>query len=199
MLADRIVGGHEVEIQEYPWQVSIVNSNGHFCGGVIIDRRRILTAAHCIQRGNNPDYEEFIRIRAGSSNRMSGGVLRPITKAITHANFSDPVKFNNDIAILILKYPLVFSASIQPVSLPEPNEQIAANTTVFISGWGYQAIEDQVNLPMILNAVAVPIVDHKDCQEAYGEALTENMICAGLLKVGGKGACQVRYTHWFNL
>lgn len=178
-------------IEEFPWQVSILDANGHFCGGVIIDKRRILTAAHCIQRNNNPDYEEFIRVRAGSTNRLRGGVLRGVAKAITHKNFGDPVEFNNDIAILFLKHPLVYSASIQPIALPAANEQILANSTVFVSGWGFRRLQDEVFLPTVLNAVAVPIVEHTDCENAYGDDLTANMICAGIWKVGGKDSCQV--------
>lgn len=47
--SDRIVGGNETTIEEYPWQVSLQESAGHFCGGSIIEREWILTAAHCIR------------------------------------------------------------------------------------------------------------------------------------------------------
>lgn len=193
--ADRIVGGHEAKIEDFPWQVSIIDMNGHFCGGIIIDKRRILTAAHCIRRGNNPDYEHFIRIRAGSSNRKSGGALRAVTKVVIHQNFNDDT-FDNDIAMIFLKYPLVWSASTQPIALPRRNESIAANTTVVVSGWGYRMTEDEDDLPIILNAVEIPIVDREDCEKAY-EQLTENMICAGLLNVGGKDSCQVCKKYFY--
>ena len=49
-----IVGGTDALQNEYPWMVSLhkiysSNSNSvHQCGGSIIDRRWVLTAAHCI-------------------------------------------------------------------------------------------------------------------------------------------------------
>ncbi len=39
----------------------------------------------------------------------------------------------------------------------------------------------------------IPVVSDSDCNKNYGGGITSNMICAGLLNVGGKGACQVRH------
>ncbi|XP_069974237.1 ovochymase-2-like [Penaeus vannamei] len=47
--ANRIVGGEETEVNEYPWMVSLVDGSGyyHFCGGSIISSQWVVTAAHC--------------------------------------------------------------------------------------------------------------------------------------------------------
>ncbi len=39
----------------------------------------------------------------------------------------------------------------------------------------------------------VPVVSNSNCDDAYGGSITSNMICAGLLNVGGKDSCQVRH------
>lgn len=47
----KIVGGSEAADGEFPWQVSLRSVAGlgatHFCGGAVIDKDWILTAAHC--------------------------------------------------------------------------------------------------------------------------------------------------------
>ncbi len=39
----------------------------------------------------------------------------------------------------------------------------------------------------------IPVVSNSNCADAYGGTITSNMICAGLLNVGGKDSCDVRY------
>ncbi len=48
---ERIVGGRAARDGEFPWQISIYRFNSmqvSFCGGSIIDKNTILTAAHCV-------------------------------------------------------------------------------------------------------------------------------------------------------
>merc|ERR1719347_2535313 len=51
----RIVGGQEVEVNEWPWQAGMVwsGSSSVFCGATVISDEWILTAAHCVD-GTDP-------------------------------------------------------------------------------------------------------------------------------------------------
>lgn len=191
------MGGAEVSINDFPWQVSIRSLRGHFCGGSIIDFRRILTAAHCLYRSvqNDPDYAYYITVRVGSSNHTTGGTLHRVKKIFIHESYNESISINNDIAILVLQRPLLFNRRVQPILLPRQDQIIPVNTTVLISGWGtlyYGSYE----LPDILNAAAVQIIDQSSCNQAYAgnttkEIISQNMLCAGVLNLGGRDSCQV--------
>ena len=54
----RIHGGSDAEINQFPYQVSILKDNIYYCGGAIIGDKYILTAAQCVVNrkgsGNEP-------------------------------------------------------------------------------------------------------------------------------------------------
>ena len=69
---DRIVGGHDVDISERPFQVVFQFYGTIFCGGAWIGGNKVLTAAHCC---DGTDASE-VTVRAGSARHASGGTVR---------------------------------------------------------------------------------------------------------------------------
>lgn len=59
---NRIIGGNEAQLGDYPWQVSLhlyipaANNSMHVCGGTYISEEWVLTAAHCLDTGLDMKY-----------------------------------------------------------------------------------------------------------------------------------------------
>lgn len=95
-----------------------------------------------------------------------------------------------DFALLELEKNITFSDKIQPVQLPTVSQELKDNVTCFVSGWG--AVRS-IGIPTIrLRGVEVPVVNQKQCTDAYSGfiTVTPRMICAGNYNNGGIDACQ---------
>ncbi|XP_065576743.1 serine protease 33-like [Artemia franciscana] len=51
-MGTRIVGGTSSHPGRWPWMAAMYRGSIHYCGGVLITDRHILTAAHCVARYN---------------------------------------------------------------------------------------------------------------------------------------------------
>lgn len=196
---EKIVGGQNVTIEQFPWQVSLFNatSGRHFCGGSIIDRFTILTAAHCIRPGRP------VSVRVGTTFHREGGSIHESSRIIVHPAY-DRSTFDSDLALVILKYPLIYNQFVQPVALPEFDYDLDNNSSVLVSGWGFRKIANETTLPEHLQAVEVHVIDQDRCADSYQTDdhtfdITDNMFCAGVENVGGKDSCQVSFQHFKNL
>ncbi|KAI4458493.1 polyserase-related [Holotrichia oblita] len=189
---DRIVGGQEVDIADYPYQVALYVDGELSCGGSIVNEHLVVTAAHCIHE--NYTYA----IRVGSSSYKHGGEVYQIDpkNIIAHEKF-DSNSTDYDIALLRVSQSLLSENSIaKAVKLPVSGQKTDAGVLAKVSGWGDR---QQKNFPKFngnssddkLRAVEVPIVEQAECKKRYrSHPITDRMICAGYLDIGGKDACQ---------
>ncbi len=187
---DKIVGGDEVDIRDYPWQVSLQTvpqfGSQHFCGGTIIDSEWILTASHCLDDENMTP--SVIRVRAGfTSLSSSEGSFHNISEIILHPEYNGN-NYRNDIALLKLSDPIdLDDPSTEKVDLVrsfDVEEGLTdAGVMAKVSGWG--ALSSGGQSPNVLHAVEVPIVAGS---AGYNPAsITDGMILAGAT---GQDACQ---------
>ena len=162
----RIVGGEEAADGEFPWQVSLRQIAGvgatHFCGGSVIDKDWVLTAAHCCA-GQTPLFMHVVAGGIEKNHFEDEEQTKNIAKIIKHPNY-DASTITNDICLLHLSESLEWTDWVQPVSLPQQDQMTEAGTMCTVTGWGTLS-EGGINLPNILHKVTVPVVSDEDCNE----------------------------------
>lgn len=182
--SSRIVGGTEAVNGAWPWQVSLQVSGQHSCGGSVISRYWILSAAHCFKYSSSPS---LWRVYYGDVN-LENMFNSRVQKIIKHKDF-DTRTNNYDIALLKLDTPLTFNNKVRPVCLPNVDLNLSANRQAWITGWG--ALQSTGPTPKIMNQAKVTIYSRATCNapEVLNGEVTKAMFCAGSLE-GGVDSCQ---------
>ncbi|XP_018056815.1 PREDICTED: trypsin-1-like [Atta colombica] len=184
---NRIVGGVETLVNQYPWMVLLLYRGQFYCGGTIINSRHVLTAAHCVDRFDMKKLIARILEHDWNSTDESKTQDFQIEKIIKHPSYST-INYDNDIALLKLKDTIKFQGSMRPACLPEKVKTFAGKKGI-ATGWG--AIEEGGQVSYTLQEVFVPILSNAECRATKYPArkITDNMMCAGF-KEGGKDSCQ---------
>ncbi|KAL7798431.1 trypsin-like serine protease [Trichoderma ceciliae] len=178
-----IVGGTSAALGEFPYIVSLSTQGSHFCGGVLVNARTVVTAGHC-----SVDFSASqVKVRAGTLTWASGGTQVGVSQIIVNPSYvtrSGVPDF--DVAVWHLSSSIPTSSTIGYAKLPASGSDPASGSTLTTAGWG-TTNENSNSLPSRLNKVSVPVVSRSTCQAEYG-VITNNMFCAGLAQ-GGKDSC----------
>ena len=185
----RVISGDKVPEGAYPWMVALLfKYNGsatdeHYCGGTLVDRQWVMTAAHCVQAigiENSTDIEVLI-----GQNKLSGttGMRVPVRGAVIHPGY-DRWTIKNDFALLKLEFPVPY----ETVTVANPSSDGALyqeGTLAKVIGWG---VTDPLLpiLPDDLQEASLPMVSDERCLEANGRIFSaDSMVCAGELSAAG--------------
>ena len=166
-----IIGGEAAEAGAFPFQVA-VTTNRSFCGGTFIAGDWVLTAAHCVDGGVNPDSA---RVRAGTLDLREGGEFIKVARILIHPAFGT-AGINNDIALLQLdsyhRYPRIELLTPDRAVLAEPGTMA---TTV---GWGLTS--EGGNPSPTLKKLEAQIISNDECKTHLDSSVLETTICAGM-------------------
>merc|ERR1712212_640975 len=202
--SDRIVGGKEVNPKnKLPYQVLVspCNKEGRclMCGGTILNKRYVVTAAHCLYGGN-----DLMTLKGGATFRVMLGehdhckatssfVLASAVHKHPKFDLNNP-SGDNDIAILKLSKDLTFSDKIKPVCLPTSATKDYSGKASTVSGWGgtkaYTPLKpvDQPRQCALKEAIVnILKPSSTKCSNFIGDSTSTTRLCAW---GKGKDACQ---------
>ncbi|XP_034237241.1 serine proteinase stubble-like [Thrips palmi] len=179
---ERIVGGQNADIGEWPWIAALFNGGRQFCGGSLIDSTHILSAAHCVAHMSSWDVAR-LTVRLGDHNIRTNSETKHIEKkvrrVVRHRGFDSRTLYN-DVAILTLDSPVQFRRDIRPICMPSGSAAYAGKTATVI-GWG--SLRESGPQPAVLQEVNIPVWTNAECRQKYGNAapggIVDTFLCAG--------------------
>ncbi|CAH1785836.1 unnamed protein product [Owenia fusiformis] len=196
----RIIGGEAAVNHTWPWAVSLLWNGEHYCGGTLISRSYVVTAAHCFVNQRAIFYRNWTLVfgehdlsiteKSQQERKMNSFTIHPFYEAegVLH-----------DIALVELNRPIDYNIYVSPVCLPHVDYFEKAVTegdpgninSCYIVGWGVtQVIGPDQKQSNKLQELAVPIINQTLCNSPYwyDGRVKSTMMCAGYAE-GRKDAC----------
>lgn len=142
-----VMNGTDAVAGEFPFMVDLYFkstffskspdlSTQHFCGGVLINKNWILTAAHCADRYSKVNIGVAFNV-LNLKDKVDKNNLRTVSKMIIHEDYKPKLNEVNPNDIALLKLNKSFETAT-PINLSQSNIS-TYNYSGTILGWGYKS------------------------------------------------------------
>ncbi|CRL03726.1 CLUMA_CG016552, isoform A, partial [Clunio marinus] len=191
--------GKVVKRSQWPFLVVLMyTADGKFfCGGTLISRSHVLTAAHCLQEKSQETPltpSEFV-LHLGKYNLSAlyerGSITVFPEKIKIHPNWNiHQEKYDSDIALIKIVGNVPLRSNIYPACLWTSALEMKNAPTGTVIGWG--ATEDQLTTQnqLIPRQIELKIVTNEVCyeDEFMGSLISSRTFCA--IGENGSGPCK---------
>ncbi|XP_065334743.1 uncharacterized protein LOC135936007 [Cloeon dipterum] len=177
----------EFETQQnggHPWHADIFKKSEDLtaCGGTLISKRAVLTAAHCIFEMNATDFEVSIGMHNKSLINHSSIQTNTPRKLISHPKYVSG-QFHYDVGLMIFEIGFELTHHVRPIYLWNEDTDLNQVTGKLATAVGF-GIDESNTLPESLKEIRLPIKAYKNCyqndQKFFGKHLKPgDNFCAG--------------------
>ncbi|XP_047106454.1 brachyurin-like [Schistocerca piceifrons] len=171
---ERIIGGVEASLGQFPWQAAVRLDGSAFCGGSLITENCVLTAAHCAY--GTTSFTISLGTLSSAEN-PEGALTQTSTDAVVHQDYwTDGSTTDNDVAVVHLSEMVTLTDTIKTVRLASQVDKTYNYWTATLSGWGKVSDESQTVSPTLMY-VDLVVIRNEDCEEAFPGAISIDHIC----------------------
>lgn len=162
-----------VNMQDYPYHVSVETEGKHLCGGVIIDDYWIVTASSCLQKSVDA---KTLRVRAGTSRLGYHGGLYSVEKVVRFdikKQYFRSTGKDGDLAMIKVATSFRYSPTLSWLNLAQLST--TENATGVVTGWGGAEVFGET-----LVRTQVKVMSDEDCEREFQGILniTQGIMCA---------------------
>lgn len=164
----RIVGGAPVPDGKYPFMAALdirfSDGSGASCGGTLIDRDSVLTAAHCLVQPQTTASSVRVGV-GGTAKSQPQFQLRVATTAFIHPSYTPSRTQSYDAAVLKLNSAVT---GIKPIKLAtaKQNRLETPGRLLTVAGWGRTDPNDATSAVDSMREVSLPVVSDATAQQA---------------------------------